>query len=218
MLGQGIGQIILALVVAQYAYFARTTHGAVTVEWRKDYIEAARSTPLPTLRVLFRHLLPNVMPPLIVVATVQVASAIPQPGAADRPLRILFIFAWLAGGLEETLVRRLAQTLVRARYRVDALPCLRRSDAVDPAHVGLTAIGINVDLAACDLGFEDTVRYLAGKLVDYEIIVSCQDVADIYPALERLRHRPPLIEYGRKVAEAQAGPKHLTTRYVGASE
>lgn len=76
MLGQGIGQIILALVVAQYAYFARTTHGAATVERRKDYIEAARSTPLPTYRVLFRHLLPNVMPPLIVVATVQVASAI----------------------------------------------------------------------------------------------------------------------------------------------
>lgn len=76
MLGQGVAQIILALVVAQYAYFARTTHGAASVERRKDYIEAARSTPLPTRRVMFRHLLPNVLPPLIVVATVQVASAI----------------------------------------------------------------------------------------------------------------------------------------------
>jgi peptide/nickel transport system permease protein len=76
VLGQGVGQIIAALVVAQYAYFARTTHGAATVERGKDYIEAARSTPLPASRVLFRHLLPNVMPPLIVVATVQVASAI----------------------------------------------------------------------------------------------------------------------------------------------
>lgn len=76
VLGQGMVQIIIALVVAQYAYFARTTHGAATAERRKDYIEAARSTPLPTWRVLFRHLLPNVMPPLIVVATVQVASAI----------------------------------------------------------------------------------------------------------------------------------------------
>lgn len=76
MLGQGVMQIILALVVAQYAYFARTTHGAATVERGKDYIEAARSTPLPTRRILFRHLLPNVLPPLIVVATVQVASAI----------------------------------------------------------------------------------------------------------------------------------------------
>ena len=46
------------------------------MERGKDYIEAARSTPLPTWRILFRHLLPNVLPPLIVVATVQVASAI----------------------------------------------------------------------------------------------------------------------------------------------
>jgi peptide/nickel transport system permease protein len=76
LLGSGVAQIVLALVVAQYAYFARTTHGAATVERRKDYIEAARSTPLPTSRVLFRHLLPNVMPPLIVVATVQIAAAI----------------------------------------------------------------------------------------------------------------------------------------------
>jgi peptide/nickel transport system permease protein len=76
VLGQGVPQIILALVVAQYAYFARTTHGAASVERRRDYIEAARSTPLPTHRVLFRHMLPNVLPPLIVVATVQVASAI----------------------------------------------------------------------------------------------------------------------------------------------
>lgn len=76
ILGQGIAQIIFALVVAQYAYFARTTHGAASVERRKDYIEAARSTPLPTSRIIFKHLLPNVLPPLIVVATVQVASAI----------------------------------------------------------------------------------------------------------------------------------------------
>lgn len=76
MLGQGVSQIILALVVAQYAYFARTAHGAATVERGKEYIEAARSTPLPTYRVLFWHLLPNILPPLIVVATVQVASAI----------------------------------------------------------------------------------------------------------------------------------------------
>lgn len=76
MLGQGVAQIVLALVVAQYAYFARTTHGVATVERGKDYIEAARSTPLPLSRVMVRHLLPNVLPPLIVVATVQIASAI----------------------------------------------------------------------------------------------------------------------------------------------
>ena len=65
-----------ALVAAQYAYFARTTHGAASAERGKDYIEAALPTPLPARHVLFRHLLPNALPPLIVVATVQVANSI----------------------------------------------------------------------------------------------------------------------------------------------
>ena len=76
LLGQGLMQLIAALVAAQYAYFARTTHGAASAERRKDYIEAALSTPLPARHVLFRHLLPNALPPLIVVATVQVANSI----------------------------------------------------------------------------------------------------------------------------------------------
>ena len=49
----------------------------------------------------------------------------------------------------------------------------------------------------------------------YDVVVSCQNVADIYPALERLALRPPLIEHGGLVSEALAGPKHFTTRYVG---
>jgi peptide/nickel transport system permease protein len=76
MLGQGKAQLIAALVAAQYAYFARTAYGAASAERRKDYIEAAMATPLSSRRIVFRHLLPNCMPPLIVVATVQVANAI----------------------------------------------------------------------------------------------------------------------------------------------
>jgi peptide/nickel transport system permease protein len=76
LLGQGRGQLVLALVAAQYAYFARTAHGAASAERGKDYVEAALSTPLSGWRVVFRHILPNCLPPLIVVATVQVASAI----------------------------------------------------------------------------------------------------------------------------------------------
>lgn len=76
LLGQGKTQLIIALVTAQYAYFARTAHGAATAERSKDYVEAAVSTPLPTLSVVFRHILPNCLPPLIVVATVQIANAI----------------------------------------------------------------------------------------------------------------------------------------------
>ena len=76
MLGQGRYQLIMALIFAQYAYFARTAHGAASAERQKDYVEAALSIPLSPLRVVLKHILPNSLPPLIVVATVQVASAI----------------------------------------------------------------------------------------------------------------------------------------------
>lgn len=76
LLGQGKAQLIGALVAAQYAYFARTAYGAATAERRKDYIEASLATPLSGRRVVLRHLLPNCLPPLIVVATVQIANSI----------------------------------------------------------------------------------------------------------------------------------------------
>jgi peptide/nickel transport system permease protein len=76
VLGQGRVPLIIALVAAQYAYFARTAYGAATAERQKDYVEAARATPLPGRSVVFRHILPNCLPPLIVVGTVQVANAI----------------------------------------------------------------------------------------------------------------------------------------------
>jgi peptide/nickel transport system permease protein len=75
-LGKGKAQLIAALVAAQYAYFARTAHGAAVAERGKDYVEAALSTPLAARTVIFRHILPNCLPPLIVVATVQVANSI----------------------------------------------------------------------------------------------------------------------------------------------
>jgi peptide/nickel transport system permease protein len=76
VLGQGTGKIVLALVTVQWAYYARTVRGSALVERRKEYIEAARCLALPPWRVVFRHLLPNCLPPLIVVVTVQVAHAI----------------------------------------------------------------------------------------------------------------------------------------------
>jgi glycosyltransferase involved in cell wall biosynthesis len=142
----------------------------------------------------------------------------PLPHPADRPVRILFVFAWLVVGGEETEVRLLAQALDRTRYRIDVLPCLRLEGMPDQTHRQLEALGIAVDRTAYDLSFEDTILYLERKIAGYDIVVSCQDVADIYPALERLRHRPPLIEHGGLVSEALSGPKHFTTRYVGVCE
>jgi len=76
VLGQGTGKVIAALVTVQWAYYARTVRSVALVEKRKEYMEAARCLALPPSRIVFRHLLPNCLPPMIVVATVQVAAAI----------------------------------------------------------------------------------------------------------------------------------------------
>lgn len=76
MLGQGVGKIIVALVAVQWAYYARTARSAALVERRKEYIEAAIGLGLSPLRIMLRHLLPNCLPPLIVIAALQIASAI----------------------------------------------------------------------------------------------------------------------------------------------
>lgn len=76
ILGKGIDKIIIALIVAQWAYYARTVRGSALVERSKDYVEAAACLGLSHSRILFRHILPNCLPPLIVVGTVQTAHAI----------------------------------------------------------------------------------------------------------------------------------------------
>ncbi len=75
-LGQGIDKIIISLVAVQWAYYARTIRSTALVERRKEYMEAATCLAISHRRIVFRHLMPNCMPPLIVVGTVQVAHAI----------------------------------------------------------------------------------------------------------------------------------------------
>ncbi len=145
---------------------------------------------------------------------IEVAST-GNPSTGDRPIRILFVFAWLVVGGEETEVRLLAQALDPTRYRIEVVACFRKDGMPEQTHRQLEAIGVPVDRTPYTLGFEETVAYLASKLPAYDLIVSCQNVADIYPALERLHLRPPLIEHGGLVSEALAGPKHFTARYVG---
>ncbi len=76
VLGRGIDKIVLALVIVQWAYYARTVRGTALVEGGKEYMDAAQCLALGHSRIAFRHLMPNCLPPLIVVATVQVAHAI----------------------------------------------------------------------------------------------------------------------------------------------
>ncbi len=76
VLGTGVDKVIIALVLVQWAYYARTVRGSALVERNKEYIEAATCLGLGNSRIVLRHLLPNCLPPLIVVGTVQTAHAI----------------------------------------------------------------------------------------------------------------------------------------------
>lgn len=76
LLGKGVMNVVLALILVEWATYARTARSTALVERRKEYIEAAEGLVLPKQRILFRHLLPNCLAPLIVIATVQVARAI----------------------------------------------------------------------------------------------------------------------------------------------
>ncbi|CAN7620250.1 ABC transporter permease [Bosea sp. LjRoot9] len=75
-LGKGIANVVLALVIVEWAVYARTARASALIESRKEYIEAARAMGARPMRILLRHLLPNCLPPLMVIATVQIARAI----------------------------------------------------------------------------------------------------------------------------------------------
>ena len=76
VLGKGVLNVTLALVIVEWARYARTARAAALVERGREYIEAAECLALPQWRVLFLHLLPNCLPPLIVIGTIQIATAI----------------------------------------------------------------------------------------------------------------------------------------------
>lgn len=75
-LGKGIGNVILTLVILEWAYYARTARGQALAERQKEYVEAAHNLVIPQWRIMLKHILPNCLPPLIVIAALQVARAI----------------------------------------------------------------------------------------------------------------------------------------------
>jgi peptide/nickel transport system permease protein len=76
VLGKGVDKVIIALIVVQWAYFARAARAAAIVERNKEYVEAARCMALSWHRILWRHVFPNCVPPLMVIATIDLAHAI----------------------------------------------------------------------------------------------------------------------------------------------
>jgi peptide/nickel transport system permease protein len=75
-LGPGIEKVILALTVTGWAAYARLARGQVLKVKELDYVQAARSQGASHARILLRHLLPNILSPVLVQATIGMASAI----------------------------------------------------------------------------------------------------------------------------------------------
>ena len=70
------GVLILSISLSGWVQYARTVRGSTLVERNKEYVQAARVTGVRPLRIMMRHVLPNVMGPVLVLATIQVATAI----------------------------------------------------------------------------------------------------------------------------------------------
>ena len=70
------GVLILSISLTGWVQYARTVRGSTLVERNKEYVQAARVIGVPPLRIMGRHVLPNVMGPVMVLATIQVATAI----------------------------------------------------------------------------------------------------------------------------------------------
>ncbi len=75
-LGPGIDRIILALIIAQWATYARIARGVALSEVGKPYMDAARLMRLPTRRIIFRHLLPNSIAPAITLIPIEIGHAV----------------------------------------------------------------------------------------------------------------------------------------------
>jgi len=70
------GVLILSITLTGWVQYARTVRGSTLVERNKEYVQAARVTGVAPMRIMGRHVLPNVMGPVLVLATIQVATAI----------------------------------------------------------------------------------------------------------------------------------------------
>ncbi len=71
-----LGVLVLAIALTGWVQYARTVRGSTLVERNKEYVQAARVIGVAPLRIMFKHVLPNVLGPVLVLATIQVAAAI----------------------------------------------------------------------------------------------------------------------------------------------
>lgn len=136
VLGKGVDKVIIALIIVQWAYFARAARGAALVERGKEYVEAAQCMSLGWRRVLLRHMLPNCMPPLIVIATIDLAHAI----ALESTLSFLGVGVPVTEPSLGMLIANGFEFLLSGHYWISFFPGIALALSI----VGINLVGDNL--------------------------------------------------------------------------
>lgn len=118
LIGPGMEKIVVALITAQWAYFARAMRAVALVEKRKEYIAAASLLGFGDARVLMRHLLPNCLPTLFVLLPLQLASAV----TLEATLSFLGLGAPITHPTLGLLIANGFQYLMSGRYWISLFP------------------------------------------------------------------------------------------------
>lgn len=139
-LGPGVDRIILALVIAQWATYARLVRGVALGETRKPYMDAARLMRLPARRVLFRNLLPNSIAPAVSLIPIEVGHAV----ALEATLSFLGLGVPLDKPSLGSMVANGFQYLLTGQYWISLFPGLALFCLI--AAINFTGEGIRLRL------------------------------------------------------------------------
>jgi len=119
-LGKSVTNVVLTLVLIEWAYYARTARAQALIEARREYVEAARCLAIPHWRIVLVHMLPNCLPPLIVVGTLQVARAI----TLEATLSFLGLGVPVTEPSLGLLIANGYQTMLSGQYWISVYPGL----------------------------------------------------------------------------------------------
>lgn len=112
--------LVLAIALTGWVQYARTVRGSTLVERNKEYVLAARVIGVGSLRIMRRHVLPNVLGPVLVLATIQIASAI----ITEATLSFLGVGVPITSPSLGTLIRNGNDTLFSGEWWITARPSL----------------------------------------------------------------------------------------------
>lgn len=112
--------VVLSIGIAFWVQYARTVRSSVLVEREQDYVNAARITGRSALAIMFSHILPNVMGPVLVIATINLAIAI----ITEATLSFLGIGIPLTQPSLGTLIRNGTNYLQSGEWWIVVFPCL----------------------------------------------------------------------------------------------